>query len=84
LEGNGGIGGNHPAFDILAPKMVTSSSTSGPTFDILAPSNGDILQRIRAHVPPFNAVCGEDNGGRADKRGARRSKGGDHGLVTGI
>jgi hypothetical protein len=53
--------------------MVTSSSTSGPTFDILAPSrsNGDILQHIRAHVPPSNAVCGEDNGGRPGKRGAR-------------
>jgi hypothetical protein len=53
LEGNGGSGGNHPTFDILAPSR----------------SNGDILQHIRAHAPTSNAVRGEDNGGRAGKRG---------------
>jgi hypothetical protein len=53
LEGNDDSSGNHPAFDILAPSR----------------SNGDILQHIRAHVPPSNVVRREDNGERAGKRG---------------
>jgi hypothetical protein len=46
--------------------MVTSSSTSGPTYHHPTPSAGRIME-----------------GGPA-KGGARRSKRGDHGLVSGI